>query len=63
MIPSVGRIVHYYSGQGVAGAFVIRVSGPTVVDLQVFMTNGQIFHMTNVQQGTAAGTWNWPARV
>lgn len=73
--PSAGRIVHYVSRNGPAGAeclaaIVTQVTGPQesgmwVAGLCIFTPVGLTFNPGVVQMEHARddGTWHWPERV
>lgn len=76
MVPTVGRIVHYYepdyfvSGEQKLpepqAAIVTRVHTVDVVNLSVIGDRqGQARHMTSVQRSDVPefGRWSWPPRV
>ncbi|MGG1672899.1 hypothetical protein ACIFOE_20125 [Paenibacillus sp. NRS-1783] len=63
MKPSIGRVVHYKDELTSNAALVIDVHDDETVDLQVFYSDGDICHSTNVKQGDESGQWNWPPRV
>jgi hypothetical protein len=82
MTPSIGRIVHYkpgpndplvaYGGQArkaddVMAAVVTRVWTDEMVNLVVFVDNGEPVPRTSVQRADVASggsaSWDWPPRV
>ncbi|MBE0335108.1 hypothetical protein [Paenibacillus sp. 23TSA30-6] len=70
MIPTVGRMVHYFYCRqkdnktviAPAAATVTDVVDDTTVHLCVTYPNSMVF-VENVQQGQSIGQWDWPQRV
>jgi hypothetical protein len=62
--PSIGRIVHFRSGDGPCQAALIsHVHGPHIVNLMVVTPNGTPFSATSVDIDGQGASWHWPERV
>lgn len=62
--PSVGRIVHYKTPNGIAPAIVTLVHGTgDEVALQVFDAFGGTYSQMKVAAGEDMGQWSWPPKV
>lgn len=67
--PSVGRIVHYKTPNGIAAAIITHVHDAENpldtlegVALHVFDAWGGSYAMMGQQQGSEIGQWDWPPR-
>lgn len=71
MVPTVGRIVHYHTGNGVIPGLVTAVHEHkdandqpiTLVHLTIFPVLGGQAVAADVPEGTEVGQWSWPDRV
>jgi hypothetical protein len=65
--PTVGRIVHYYSGahvQNPSAAIIVDVKDDSWVSLLVFRKSGATEFSSDVEfaPGTATRRWEWPPK-
>lgn len=69
MIPTTGRIVHFFEGQAAPQAAIITgVWSPHMVNLTIFRPNGGTASMSSVAlKGSASDgghrSWDWPPQV
>ncbi len=63
MIPTVGRIVHYYSMGRPFAAVITDVHGADCVDLFVMAPyEEKRLHFVNISETPLEGAWSWPKR-
>lgn len=65
--PTIGRIVHFKTPNGVAPAIITHVHDEedplSGVALQVFDAFGGSYGMMGIQAGEEIGQWYWPPKV
>lgn len=68
MKPTIGRIVHYRSGENIYAALIVWVRSDTCVDLVVWKHDGTQRTLMSVDKsidlnGCEECRWQWPPRV